>query len=62
MTAATRAGIPVIALVTTHHPAELRDAGAALVVGDFADPILYDVLEQPEILRQSPLQRPKHLA
>lgn len=62
VTAATRAGIPVIALVTTHHPADLRDAGAALVVGDFADPVLYDVLEQPEILRQSPLQRPKHLA
>lgn len=50
VTSATRAGIPVIALVTTHHPRELREAGAALVVGDFADPALYEVLDRPEIL------------
>lgn len=52
VTAATRAGIPVIGLVTTHHPAELREAGAALVVGDFADPALYHVLARPEMLRE----------
>lgn len=61
VTAATRAGLAVIALVTTNHPAELREAGAALVVGDFADPILYDVLEHPAILREAPVQPPEHL-
>lgn len=59
--AASHAGIPVIALVTTNHPAELRAAGAALVVGDFADPILYDVLERPGILGEAPNRPPEHL-
>lgn len=62
VTAATRAGIPVIALVTTNHPAELREAGAALVVGDFADPVLYDVLAEPDILGQTPSQSPEAVA
>lgn len=62
VTAAAGAGISVIGLVTTHHPAELRDAGAALVVGDFADPVLYQVLDEPDVLRQTPLQPPEHLA
>lgn len=53
VTAATGAGISVIALATTHHPADLRAAGAALVVGDFADPVLSDVLEQPDMLRDT---------
>lgn len=60
--AATRAGIPVVALVTTHHPRELREAGAALVVGDFVDPVLYALLDRPDILRQKPRTSPESLA
>ena len=52
VTAAQRAGIPVIGLVTTHRPAELREVGAALVVADFADAALYEVLDRPESVRR----------
>ncbi|HET7314783.1 HAD family phosphatase [Salinisphaera sp.] len=54
VTAGVDAGLTVIGLVTTHHPAELRDAGAALVVGDFADPVLYDVLDDLGTLERCP--------
>ncbi|SHF29267.1 Haloacid dehalogenase superfamily, subfamily IA, variant 2 with 3rd motif like haloacid dehalogenase/haloacid dehalogenase superfamily, subfamily IA, variant 3 with third motif having DD or ED [Modicisalibacter ilicicola DSM 19980] len=50
VTAAIDAGLTVIAMATTHHPAELRDAGASLVVGDFVDAALDDMLERPEPL------------
>ena len=45
--AARAAGLAAVALVTTHHPQELRDAGAALVIGDFSDPILDELLDDP---------------
>ncbi|MFD2191911.1 HAD family hydrolase [Pistricoccus aurantiacus] len=48
VTAAIKAGLGVIATATTHHPAELRDAGASLVVGDFVDVALDNILENPE--------------
>ena len=38
---AVEAGVPVVGLVSTHAPKELREAGAELVVGDFADPAVY---------------------
>ena len=38
--AAVRAGIPVVGLVSTHKPDELREAGVEFVVGDFADQAL----------------------
>lgn len=44
---ARRAGLTVVALVTTHHPEELREAGAALVIGDFTDTALSPVLNDP---------------
>ncbi|QIN78377.1 HAD-IA family hydrolase [Rubrobacter marinus] len=41
---AAEAGIPVVGLVSTHAPNELREAGAEFVVGDFADPAVYERL------------------
>ncbi len=38
---AVEAGVPVVGLVSTHAPKELRGAGAELVIGDFADPAVY---------------------
>lgn len=43
---AVEVGIPVIRLVSTHLPGELREAGAEFVVGDFSDPALYVRLER----------------
>lgn len=60
-TSATRAGVTIIALVTMHHPVVLRAAGASLVVGDFADPGLHDVLKQSAMLRNTPIKSPDHL-
>lgn len=48
ITAAVKAGIPAVGLVTTHSPEELREAGAAALIGDYADPMAYEVLESPE--------------
>ena len=39
-------GVPVVGLVSTHAPKKLREAGAELVVGDFADPAVYDRLDR----------------
>lgn len=47
---ARSAGLTVIALVTTHHPRDLRAAGAALVIGDFTDTALDSVLNDPASL------------
>ena len=44
--AARAAGIGVIALSTERTAAALRTSGAALVVDDLADPVLYEYLEQ----------------
>jgi len=44
--AARAAGIGVIALSTALTAAALRTSGAALVVDDLADPVLYEYLEQ----------------
>lgn len=46
VTAAVGAGIPVVALVTTHGPAELTEVGAEFAVGDFADPAVYERLDR----------------
>ncbi len=43
---AVEAGIPVVGLVATHSPNELREAGAEFVVGDFADWALYERLDR----------------
>lgn len=51
---ARRAGLTVVALVTTHHPEELREAGAALVIGDFTDTALDWVLSDPASLARHP--------
>ncbi|WP_048307451.1 HAD family phosphatase [Halomonas sp. PR-M31] len=48
VTAAINAGLKVIGMAATHSPAELRDAGASLVVGDFVDVALDDILEHPD--------------
>ena len=48
--AACAAGLTAIALVTTHHPHALREAGASLVIGDFSDPILDELLDDPTTL------------
>lgn len=45
VTSAVGVGIPVVGLVSTHRPGELREAGAELVVGDFADPTVYARLD-----------------
>ncbi|WP_423820576.1 HAD family phosphatase [Salinisphaera sp. SPP-AMP-43] len=50
MTAATAAGISTIGLVTTESPANLRDAGACLLVGDYSDNALDDLLKDPSSL------------
>ncbi len=43
---AVAAGIPVVGLSsTTHKPDELREAGASLIVGDYADEALYKQLD-----------------
>lgn len=54
VSSARRAGLTVIALVTTHHPDDLRDAGAALVIGDFTDTALTAVLDEPDNLTNRP--------
>lgn len=46
MGGAVEAGIPVVGLVATHSPNELREAGAEFVVGDFADRALYERLDR----------------
>lgn len=46
MGGAVKAGIPVVGLVATHAPNELREAGAEFVVGDFADRALYERLDR----------------
>ena len=46
VTSAVEAGIPVVGLVSTHAPGELREAGAEFVVGDFADPAVYKRLDK----------------
>lgn len=50
--AARKVGLSVIGILATHHPAELRDAGATLVIGDYMDAALYDVLDDPDSLRR----------
>jgi len=45
VTSAVEAGIPVIGLVSTHAPGELREAGAEFVVGDFSDPAVHERLD-----------------
>lgn len=45
VTSAVEAGIPVVGIVSTHRPGELREAGAELVSGDFADPAVYKRLD-----------------
>nr|WP_298413968.1 HAD family phosphatase [uncultured Halomonas sp.] len=52
VTAAINAGLRVIGMAATHSPAELRDAGAALVVGDFVDVALDDILERPDASKE----------
>ncbi len=43
---AVEAGIPVVGIAsTTHAPNELREAGADLIVGDYADEALYERLD-----------------
>lgn len=43
---AVEAGIPVVGIAsTTHAPDELREAGASLIVGDYADQALYERLD-----------------
>jgi len=42
--AAVEAGIPVVGIASGHSPEELLEAGVTLVVGDFADPALYNLL------------------
>ena len=42
--AAVAAGITTVGITSSHTPEELLDAGVELVVGDFMDPALYDLL------------------
>lgn len=42
--AAVEANIPVVGIASGHSPEELIEAGVAIVVGDFADPALYEFL------------------
>jgi beta-phosphoglucomutase len=51
ITAALAAGIGVIALSTARSAAVLRTSGAALVVDDLDNPVLYEYLEQRFALR-----------
>ncbi|WP_048307611.1 HAD family phosphatase [Halomonas sp. PR-M31] len=46
--AAVGAKVHTVALATTHHPKELRDAGAMAVIADFNDPLLYELFYDPE--------------
>lgn len=41
---AVGAGITTVGIASTHAPEDLLEAGVELVVGDFADPALYDLL------------------
>ncbi len=41
---AVAAGISTVGITSTHAPEELLEAGVELVVGDFTDPALYDLL------------------
>jgi HAD superfamily hydrolase (TIGR01509 family) len=43
---AAAAGVPVVGLVSTHTPGELREAGAEFVVGDFSDPGVHERLDR----------------
>ncbi|HEY9641106.1 MAG TPA: HAD-IA family hydrolase [Coleofasciculaceae cyanobacterium] len=43
---ATGAGIPVVGIASTHEPQGLKELGAAIVVKDFADPLLMQWLQQ----------------
>ncbi len=43
---AAKVGIPVVGLVSTHAPGELREAGAEFVVGDFSDPAVHKRLDR----------------
>lgn len=42
--AAVAAGITTVGIASSHTPEELLDTGVELVVGDFMDPALYDLL------------------
>ncbi len=42
---AVEAGIITVGIASTHTPEELLEAGVELVVGDFADPAVYDLLD-----------------
>ncbi len=42
---AVEAGITTVGIASTHTPEELLEAGVELVVGDFADPAVYDLLD-----------------
>ncbi len=46
VTSAAKAGVPVVGLVSTRPPGELREAGAEFVVGDFSDPALRERLDR----------------
>lgn len=46
LTAAVRAGIPTIGVLTGHAPERLMQAGATLTVRDFGDPALMTFLQQ----------------
>jgi len=43
-TSAVAAGITTVGIASSHTPEELLEAGVELVVGDFMDPALYDLL------------------
>lgn len=42
---ASRAGITTVGIARSYDPGELREAGADLVIGDFADRALYEMLD-----------------
>ena len=42
---AVEAGITTVGIASTHTPEELLEAGVELVVGDFADPAVYELLD-----------------
>lgn len=44
--AAVEAGIPTVAVARSEDPADLREAGVELVIGDFADKALYTFLDE----------------
>lgn len=46
VSSAVEVGVPTVGIASTHDPEELRRAGVELVVGDFADPALYHLLER----------------